>query len=226
MTGCWLEDAQEGLGRPTKTALQLQGVVFQAPASPLAAAQRVLACTGPRPERQGSKARSFIYSGCCWGLGISCLGEEGKKKQVSLSFSSWGLLRKIALSSAVVHTLASAIGLVSVYSMCTCYVCTCIFLSVYAHKCALALCARVFGVRLGGGERYTVKLLKFYSFIYRLTRKNRWRSTKGEPLSTGYSMAITYLLASVTIPYAVQREIKWCIITNCVIFAIQTQILT
>ncbi|ONI45654.1 hypothetical protein AN641_00475 [Candidatus Epulonipiscioides gigas] len=65
MTGCWLEDAQEGLGRPTKTALQLQGVVFQAPASPLAAAQRVLACTGPRPERRGSKARSFIYSGCC-----------------------------------------------------------------------------------------------------------------------------------------------------------------
>lgn len=65
VTGCWLEDAQEGLGRPTKTALQLQGVVFQAPASPLAAAQRVLACTGPRPERQGSKARSFIYSGCC-----------------------------------------------------------------------------------------------------------------------------------------------------------------
>lgn len=85
VTGCWLEDAQEGLGRPTKTALQLQGVVFQAPASPLAAAQRVLAYTGPQPERQGSKARSFIYSGCCWGLGISCLGEEGKK-QVSLSF--------------------------------------------------------------------------------------------------------------------------------------------
>lgn len=103
VTGCWLEDAQEGLGRPTKTALQLQGVVFQAPASPLAAAQRVLACTGPWPERQGSKARSFIYSGCCWGLGISCLGVEGKK--TSLSLSSWGLWRRIALSSAVVHTL-------------------------------------------------------------------------------------------------------------------------
>lgn len=65
VTGCWLEDVQEGLGRPTKTALQLQGVVFQAPASPLAAAQRALACTGPRPERRESKARSFIYSGCC-----------------------------------------------------------------------------------------------------------------------------------------------------------------
>lgn len=84
VTGCWLEDAQEGLGRPTKTALQLQGVVFQAPASPLAAAQRALACTGPRPERQGSKAHSFIYSGCCRGLGISCLGEEKKIKQVSV----------------------------------------------------------------------------------------------------------------------------------------------
>lgn len=81
VTGCWLEDAQEGLGRPTKTALQLQGVVFQAPASPLAATQRVLACTGPRPGRQGSKARSFIYSGCCWGLGISCLGEVRKKNK-------------------------------------------------------------------------------------------------------------------------------------------------
>lgn len=86
VTGCWLEDAQEGLGRPTKTALQLQGVVFQAPASPLAATQRVLACTGPRPGRQGSKARSFIYSGCCWGLGISCLGEVGKKTSPSFSF--------------------------------------------------------------------------------------------------------------------------------------------
>ena len=94
VTGCWLEDVQEGLGRPTKTALQLQGVVFQAPASPLAAAQRALACTGPRPERRESKARSFIYSGCCWGLGISCLGEEGKKNK-SLSFFlprvSWGI---------------------------------------------------------------------------------------------------------------------------------------
>lgn len=65
VTVCWLEDVQEGLGSPTKTALQLQGVVFQAPASPLAAAQRALACTGPRPERRESKARSFIYSGCC-----------------------------------------------------------------------------------------------------------------------------------------------------------------
>ena len=142
VTGCWLEDAQEGLGRPTKTALQLQGVVFQAPASPLAAAQRVLACTGPRPERQGSKARSFIYSGCCWGLGISCLGEEGKK-QVSLSVSSWGLLRKIALSSTVVHTLVSAIALVSVYSMCT-------RMSAHLYVCCWEWVCSVCALRLSG----------------------------------------------------------------------------
>lgn len=156
VTGCWLEDAQEGLGRPTKTALQLQGVVFQAPASPLAAAQRVLACTGPRPERQGSKARSFIYSGCCWGLGISCLGEEGKK-QVSLFLSSWGLPRKIALSSTVVHTLVSAIALVSVFSMCTCYVCTC-----QRAVCALPCVLQRSGLRAGRREGQQRTVAPYY----------------------------------------------------------------
>lgn len=125
VTGCWLEDAQEGLGRLTKTALQLQGVVFQAPASPLAAAQRALACIDPRPERQGSKVRSFIYSGCCWGLGISCQGEEGKKNKSFSFLSSCGLQRNTALSSTVVHTLVSAIALA--WYVCTC---VCLFLCV------------------------------------------------------------------------------------------------
>lgn len=145
VTGCWLEDAQEGLGRPTKTALQLQGVVFQAPASPLAATQRVLACTGPRPGRQGSKARSFIYSGCCWGLGISCLGEVEKKKtkkQVPLSLFSWGLPRKITLSSPVVHTLVSAVAPVCVSNVCTvvctkrcCWLVRWVYCGVFVYSC-------------------------------------------------------------------------------------------
>lgn len=118
VTGCWLEDVQEGLGRPTKTALQLQGVVFQAPASPLAAAQRALACTGPRPERRESKARSFIYSGCCWGLGISCLGEEGKKTSLSL-FSSRGSPEEYhSFICSCSHTRFGH-WLASVYSVCT-----------------------------------------------------------------------------------------------------------
>lgn len=125
VTGCWLEDVQEGLGRPTKTALQLQGVVFQAPASPLAAAQRALACTGPRPERRESKARSFIYSGCCWGLGISCLGEEGKKTSLSffLPRVSWGIsLFHLHLFTHLFRPLA-CICVFCVYTfLCTCAV--------------------------------------------------------------------------------------------------------
>lgn len=124
VTGCWLEDVQEGLGRPTKTALQLQGVVFQAPASPLAAAQRALACTGPRPERRESKARSFIYSGCCWGLGISCLGEEGKKTSLSL-FSLLRVSCGISLFHLQLFThLFRPLADICVFRVCT-FPCTC-----------------------------------------------------------------------------------------------------
>lgn len=136
VTGCWLEDAQEGLGRLTKTALQLQGVVFQAPASPLAAAQRALACIDPRPERQGSKVRSFIYSGCCWGLGISCQGEEGKKTSLSLFFP-------LVVSRGTLHfhllLFTHLFRPLLLHGMCAhVYVCSCVWVGVhYVDRCSL-----------------------------------------------------------------------------------------
>lgn len=133
VTGCWLEDAQEGLGRPTKTALQLQGVVFQAPASPLAAAQRALACTDPRPERQGSKARSFIYSGCCRGLGISCLGEEEKNKTKCLSFFFlWCSPEKEhSFIYSCSHTCFSHCSSIHVHAMCSHF----LYFCAYVREC-------------------------------------------------------------------------------------------